>query len=81
MEAWWGYFKPASAAGRGISCHLPQPQTQKADSEIFNKFGSASGAAGVCTMGNHDFVSDGFLALIAAGLLLLCSSLLVIAFA
>jgi hypothetical protein len=26
-------------------------------------------------MRNHDFVSDGFLALIAAGLLLLCSSL------
>jgi hypothetical protein len=31
-------------------------------------------------MRNHDFVSDGFLALIAAGLLLLFSSLLVIAF-
>jgi hypothetical protein len=30
-------------------------------------------------MRNHDFVSDGFLALIAAGLLLLCS-MLVIAF-
>jgi hypothetical protein len=32
-------------------------------------------------MRNHDFVSDGFLALIAAGLLLLFSSLLVVAFA
>jgi hypothetical protein len=32
-------------------------------------------------MRNRDFASDGFLALIAAGLLLLCSSLLVIAFA
>ncbi len=31
-------------------------------------------------MHNHDFVSDGFLALIATGLVLLCSSLLVIAF-
>jgi hypothetical protein len=31
-------------------------------------------------MRNHDFVSDGFLALIVAGLLLLCSGLLVIAF-
>ncbi|MDX6556998.1 MAG: hypothetical protein QOF72_47 [Blastocatellia bacterium] len=30
-------------------------------------------------MRDHDFVSDGFLALIAAGLLLLFSSLLVIA--
>ncbi len=30
-------------------------------------------------MRNHDLVSDGFLALIAAGLLLLFSSLLVIA--
>ena len=29
-------------------------------------------------MRNHDFVSDGFLALIAAGFVLLCSSLLVI---
>jgi hypothetical protein len=31
-------------------------------------------------MRDHDFVSDGFLALVAAGLLLLCSSLLVVAF-
>jgi hypothetical protein len=31
-------------------------------------------------MGNHDFVSDGFLAVTAAGFVLLCSSLLVIAF-
>jgi len=31
-------------------------------------------------MHNHDFVSDGFLAVTAAGLVLLCSSLLVIAF-
>jgi hypothetical protein len=31
-------------------------------------------------MGNHDLVSDGFLALIATGLVLLCSSLVVIAF-
>jgi hypothetical protein len=30
-------------------------------------------------MRNRDFVSEGFLALIAAGLLLLCSSLLVVA--
>ena len=32
-------------------------------------------------MRNHDLVSDGFLALIAAGLVVLCSSLLIIAFA
>ena len=31
-------------------------------------------------MRNHDFVSEGFLALIAICLVLLCSSLLVIAF-
>ena len=33
-----------------------------------------------CTMRNHDFVSDGFLAIIAASLVLLCSGLLAIAF-
>jgi hypothetical protein len=32
-------------------------------------------------MRNHDFVSDGFLVVITAGLLILCSSLLVLAFA
>jgi hypothetical protein len=31
-------------------------------------------------MGKHDLVSDGFLALTAAGLVLLCSSLLAFAF-
>jgi hypothetical protein len=31
-------------------------------------------------MRNHDFVSDGFLALTAASLVLLCSSLLALAF-
>ena len=31
-------------------------------------------------MRNHDFVSDGFLAIIAASLVLLCSGLLAIAF-
>jgi hypothetical protein len=31
-------------------------------------------------MRNHDFVSDGFLAVIAASLVLLCSSLLAFAF-
>ena len=51
----------------------------KADSEIFNKFGRSI-ESGRCTMRNHDFVSNGFLALIVAGLLLLCSGLLVIAF-
>ena len=51
----------------------------KADSEIFNKFGRSI-ESGRGTMRNHDFVSDGFLALIVAGLLLLCSGLLVIAF-
>jgi len=32
------------------------------------------------TMRNHDLVSDGFLALTAAGFVLLCSSLLAFAF-
>ncbi|MBB2733428.1 hypothetical protein ABIF65_003510 [Bradyrhizobium japonicum] len=31
-------------------------------------------------MRNHDFVSDGFLALTAGGLVLLCSSLVALAF-
>ena len=33
-----------------------------------------------CTMRNHDLVSEGFLAVIAASLVLLCSGLLAIAF-
>jgi len=33
-----------------------------------------------CTMRNHDLVSDGFLAVVAASLVLLCSGLLAIAF-
>ncbi|OMI11577.1 hypothetical protein BSN85_12175 [Bradyrhizobium brasilense] len=37
-------------------------------------------ATGRCVMRNHDFVSDGFLALIATCLVLLCSGLLVVAF-
>jgi hypothetical protein len=49
----------------------------KADSEIFNKFGRVSEVAGVPCV--TDFVSDGFLALVAAGLLLLFSILLAIA--
>ena len=36
--------------------------------------------SGRCTMRNDDFVSDGFLALVAAGLVVLCSTLLAIAF-
>jgi len=35
---------------------------------------------GRCVMRTHDLVSDGFLALTAAGFLLLCSSLVAIAF-
>jgi hypothetical protein len=56
---------------------LLQPDA-KADSEIFNKFGPASAAAGI-PMRNRDFISNGFLALVAAGLLLLFSSLVAIA--
>jgi hypothetical protein len=68
-------------AGRSPLLARPAPLYQKADSEIFNKFGTASvSGQEVCTMRNHDFVADGFLALIAAGLVLLCSSLLVLAF-
>ena len=36
---------------------------------------------GSATMRNHDFVSNGFLAVTAASLMLLCSGLLAIAFA
>jgi hypothetical protein len=51
---------------------------QKADSEVFKKrTGIRSGRR---TMRDHDFVSDGFLAVTAAGLVLLCSSLLTFAF-
>jgi hypothetical protein len=64
------------AAGRSRAA----PATDaKVDSEIFNKFGRSI-ESGRYTMRNHDFVSDGFLALIVAGLLLLCSGWLVIAF-
>src|SRR5216683_7738686 len=40
----------------------------------------SSTPSGRCTMRNHDFVSDGFLAVTAASLVLLCSGLLAIAF-
>jgi hypothetical protein len=53
---------------------------QQGDSEIFNKVGPSSIESGRCIMRNHDFVSDGFLAVTAAGLVLLCSSLLAAAF-
>jgi hypothetical protein len=39
----------------------------------------SSTPSGRCTMRNHDFVSDGFLAVTAASLVLLCSGLLAIA--
>ena len=51
----------------------------KADSEIFNKFGRSI-VGGRCTMDDDDFVSDGVLELVAASLVVLCSSLLAIAF-
>ena len=47
--------------------------------QIFNGLGPASFSGRRCSVRNHDFVSDEFLALIAAGFVLLCSSLLVIA--
>jgi hypothetical protein len=59
---------------------LPPVPPQKTDSEIFNKFGPASVSDRRCTMRDHDFVSDGFLALIVAALVLLCSGWLVLAF-
>jgi hypothetical protein len=50
----------------------------KACSEILtNRTGNENGR---CIMRHHDFVSEGFLALTAAGIVLLCSSLLAIAF-
>jgi len=63
-----------------LRSHPADLRRKKADSEIFNKFGPASVSDRRCTMRNHDFVSDGFLALIVTALVLLCSSLLVIAF-
>ena len=64
----------------GIPFRIPQlDATQKADSEIFNKFGRSIESSR-CTMRNHDLVSGGFLALTAASLVLLCSSLLAFAF-
>jgi hypothetical protein len=50
-----------------------------ADSEIFNKFGSASFSDRGHALRSHDFVSDGFFALIATCLVQLCSGLLGIA--
>ena len=52
----------------------------KADSEIFNKFGPASFEDRRRIVGNHDFVSDGFLALIVTALVLLFSGWLFLAF-
>ena len=52
---------------------------QVARSENFNQFGRASEVGG-CAMRNRDLVSDGFLALTAGGMALLCSSLLAFAF-
>jgi hypothetical protein len=46
---------------------------------LFEQGRSVPEAEGV-TMRNHDFVSDGFLAVTAASLVLLCSGLLAIAF-
>jgi hypothetical protein len=64
------------AAGRSRAA----PATDaKADSEIFNKFGRSIRYPAGVPMRNRDFVSDAFLALIATGLVLLCSSLLAIA--
>jgi hypothetical protein len=68
--------RPGDPAAGDLMPH-PRNSTQKADSEIFNKFGRSI-ESGRCTMRNHDFVSNGFLALIVAGLLLLCSILVVI---
>jgi hypothetical protein len=73
-------FFIASTATRLISHRPDAPKTAtKADSEIFNKFGRSM-TSGRCTMGDDDFVSDGFLELVAACLVVLCSSLLAIAF-
>jgi hypothetical protein len=59
---------------------MPHPATRrkKPIPKFLINSDAASRAAGD-TMRNHDFVSDGFLALIVAGLLLLCSILVVIA--
>ena len=50
------------------------------DSEIFNRFVPVSFGDRRCAMRTHDFVSDGFLALIVSCLVMLCSGLLVLAF-
>jgi hypothetical protein len=62
---------------RAISITSRNPPQKPIPKSLINS-DAASRAAGD-TMRNHDFVSDGFLALIVAGLLLLCSILVVIA--
>ena len=73
------YFEPGGVSFLGLPW-WPTSPLFKADSEIFNKFVPASSTTERCTLRNHDFVSDGFLALIAACLVTLCSGLLIIAF-
>jgi hypothetical protein len=62
----------------GLSGALLHHLLQAARFESFNKFGRASEKED--PMRHHDPVADGFLALTAAGLVLLCSSLLAFVF-
>jgi hypothetical protein len=79
-----GNFRPAQrshlhcARLRGV----PLQQHSFADPEIPKSLIKSSDHRknGRCVMRTHDLVSDGFLALTAAGFLLLCSSLVAIAF-
>ena len=58
--------------------HLPYPEHRISSRSRKNSDQSPFGDRR-CIMRNHDFVSDGFLALIATSLVMLCSGLLIIA--
>ena len=64
---------------RGLEFRLRITSFRKSRSETSLRFRTDI-ENGECIMRYHDFVSDGFLALTAAGLVLLCSSLLAMAF-
>src|SRR5258708_34941453 len=68
-------ISPTSPVSWSVPTRAPANPTQKPIPKSLINSDAASRAAGD-TIRNHDFVSDGFLALIVAGLLLLCSSLL-----
>jgi hypothetical protein len=79
-----GNFRPAQrqhfprARVRGVSLRQhPRAEPEIPKSLIKSGHHRENGR---CIMRNHDFVSDGFLAVTAAGFVLLCSTLVAIAF-